>query len=277
MSQALISVEELSAILQQPELMLLDASMQNPLPGTKNVVGQEAIPGSLRFDLEQVFSDPDAAFPHTRLSSEMFESHARALGVRSDSSIVVYDNMGIYSAPRAWWMLRAMGHNNVRVLNGGLPAWKKAGLDTAEHCTKQDDGDFVASPVAELFIDAPELAQSLGESRLQIVDARSSARFYGKEPEPRAGVRSGHIPGAQCLHYRELTQGGLLQSDKVLEQLFAERNIEKDATVVFSCGSGITACIQALAAFQLGYQHIRVFDGSWAQWGATHSLPVALD
>lgn len=277
-STALISVAELHTMLEDPDLLILDASMEKPLPGTQNQISGDGVPGAIRFDLETVFSNVSAAFPHTRLSVDSFQKQAKSLGINNRSRVVVYDNMGIYSSPRAWWMLKWMGHNNVFILDGGLPAWINAGYTTSAGSKIPSLGDFDASVNPLSFIDVPELLNNLQASQypesMTILDARSPGRFLGLEPEPRAGVRSGHIPGAKCLHFRLLTQDGFLVSPKELAALFAQRAPDKDSTLVFSCGSGITACILALGAHEIGYEKLRVFDGSWAQWGATHALPV---
>lgn len=274
MSEPLICVEQLLDMKSDENLIILDASMLHPLPGQNNDVEQGAIPGAIRFDIEEVFSDKQAPFPHSRLTASQFQSAIRKLGVNKASKLVVYDNMGIYSSPRAWWLLKSMGASEVFVLDGGLDAWLKAGHSLVTHSEAQSSGNFESEAEGNLFIDSPEILRNLDKPNIQIIDARSHSRFLGLEAEPRVGVRSGHIPGSVNIHFRELTENGSMKTKHQLEALFSQRKISHDATLIFTCGSGITACILALAAEQIGYKKLRVFDGSWAEWGASPSLPV---
>ncbi|MCC2605873.1 sulfurtransferase [Planctobacterium marinum] len=277
MSKNLITVPQLKAILGADNLVLLDASMATPLPGVSNDLTQGFIPGALRFDLEKVFIDKCNALPHTMPDANLFQEEARKLGIDHNSLVVVYDNMGLYSAPRAWWMFRAMGHENVKILDGGLPGWKAQGENVSELEAAPTLGDFQANPQPLKFIVADELLQRIASAEIRVLDARSEPRFKGWEAEPRQGVRSGHMPGAQCLHFRTLTRQGQLKPESELEMLFSSLNLQVSEPLVMTCGSGITACILALAADELGYQDIRVYDGSWAEWGADERLPVVAD
>ncbi|BDX07409.1 sulfurtransferase [Planctobacterium marinum] len=270
----LMSVAELKSALNNPKLVLLDASMVAPLPGVSNDMQQGAIPGALRFDLEQVFVDAQNSLPHTMPDAQLFQKEARKLGINRDSEIVIYDNMGLYSSPRAWWMFRAMGHLKVKLLNGGLPAWKATGEAISELSTAEKEGDFVALPHSQCFISAPEIVSVLHSQQFRILDARSAPRFNGEEDEPRKGVRSGHMPGASCLHFRSLVESGKLKPTEALKAAFSDLGVTTQHTLVMTCGSGITACILALAAHESGFANIRVYDGSWSEWGADKSLPL---
>ncbi|MGL4207416.1 MAG: sulfurtransferase [Aeromonadaceae bacterium] len=269
----LVSVAWLAAHLGDPQLVVLDAHMQPPsAPASEAPVVQ--IPGARRFDFDKQICAPDTSLPHMLPTPELFSQRVQALGLDNDSLIVVYDRIGIFSAPRAWWMLRAMGHNRVAVLDGGLPAWLAAGHATEpEHPYQGAQGNFVAQLQPGLFCDADTVAQELVSGRRPVLDARSEARFKGLEPEPRAGLRAGHMPGAVNLPFGKLQQNGKMRAAEELKAEFAPLLGEGQAPI-FSCGSGVTACILALGAELAGYQGLTVYDGSWSEWGSDPSRPV---
>lgn len=269
----LVSVAWLAAHLGDPQLVVLDAHMQPPsAPASEAPVVQ--IPGARRFDFDKQICAPDTSLPHMLPTPELFSQRVQALGLDNDSLIVVYDRIGIFSAPRAWWMLRAMGHNRVAVLDGGLPAWLAAGHATEpEHPYQGAQGNFIAQLQPGLFCDADTVAQELVSGRRPVLDARSEARFKGLEPEPRAGLRAGHMPGAVNLPFGKLQQNGKMRAAEELKAEFAPLLGEGQAPI-FSCGSGVTACILALGAELAGYQGLTVYDGSWSEWGSDPSRPV---
>lgn len=273
-TQGLISITQLSSNLHEPTLVVLLADMQDPVAADEACTSQY-VPFTQRFDFDKEICHPQSPYPHTMPTAAQFERQVRALGINANSQIVVYDSKGIYSAPRAWWMFKSMGHNNVWVLDGGLPAWQSSGLSlTAEILKKQRPGDFDAKPQCGCWRNTDEVFDHLGDPATCLLDARSAGRFHAQSPEPRAGVRSGHIPGSINLHYADCIEQGFLKSPQQLQHLFEQAQVQKSQQLVFSCGSGVTACLLALAAYQAGFIQLSVYDGSWTEWGSRGDLPV---
>ncbi|GAA3376793.1 sulfurtransferase [Streptomyces racemochromogenes] len=227
------------------------------------------IPGARPFDLDGALSDHAAAVPHTMPSPADFAEALCGLGVHDTDTVVVYDGAGIYSSARAWWMLRAMGFDRVAVLDGGLPAWVAAGLDVEAGAAAYEGprGSFTARPRSGLLVDAGTVADALSDPAAAVFDARSRERFAGTAPEPRPGLRGGHMPGAVNLPFGEL-QGpdGLMRPAGELRAAFGALAGDRER-LLFSCGSGVTACVLALGATLAGYGRTAVYDGSWSEWG----------
>ncbi|MFT2090809.1 sulfurtransferase [Paraglaciecola sp. 2405UD69-4] len=272
----LVSTEWLQDHLVDENIVVLYTQMDNPVTGEKDTPPLGYIPNSVFFDFETVFCDTESKWPHTMLSETRFSQELGKLGLCSDCLVVVYDNKGIYSSPRVWWMLRSMGFEQVYVLDGGLPKWLKEGRDFHKSLsTRKPVKQVSVSQNSGFFISAENILKD--HHSLQILDARSQGRFYGTAPEPREGLRSGHAPGAINLPFTDLVDGAELKSTAELTSIFESLNLALDEQLVFSCGSGVTACILALAASQVGYQNLVVYDGSWAEWGAREELPVVLN
>jgi thiosulfate/3-mercaptopyruvate sulfurtransferase len=273
----LVETDWLASHLDTPGLVILDGSMH--LPTAKRDARAEYlvehIPGALFFDIDDI-ADEKSPLPHMLPSSTKFASRIKKMGIGDGMHVVAYDSEGLYSAARVWWMFRAMGHEEVRVLNGGLKKWKAEGraLEDGEP-RRRSERHFTARLNAELVRDVADVKGLIGSKAAQIVDARAAARFEGSVPEPRAGLRSGHIPGSRNVPFASLLEAdGTLKGAPELRAIFAKAGVDAGKSVVASCGSGVTAGVIALALAVLGRPDAAVYDGSWTEWGGNPALPI---
>lgn len=268
----LVSVEWLKDHASTKELVILDGTIAKVTAQGSEALKLKYIPNAQFFDIKKEFSIQEAPFPNTMISVEVFEDKAQKLGIDNTSCIVVYDAYGLYSAARVWWMFKTMGFENIAILDGGLPAWVEAGNKVFEQPFKSGNrGNFKAQYTAGMLHDHNPVLRAIDQDHIDILDARSKDRFLGLVDEPRKGLRSGHIPSSKSLPYASLLNGSYLKPEHELKELFSDF---ADKQLIFSCGTGITACVLAFGAAIAGIDRVSIYDGSWTEWGSMVHLPI---
>lgn len=270
-----VDADWLQSNLHKPGLTVVDGSWYLPAQQRDARAEYAAghIPGAVFFDHDQVV-DPRSSLPHALPPPEEFARQVGALGITQADDIVVYDGPGLFSSARTWWLFRTMGAKSVRILEGGFDGWKRDGRPVSAEPTKIAPSVFTPDFDAGRVVSFDQMRRIVETREAQVADARPTGRFEGSEPEPRPGLRSGHMPGAANLPVSSLSRDGRLLAEQELRQLLAKAGIEPDRPVVASCGSGVSAAAIVLALDVLGYHGARLYDGSWSEWGARPDTPV---
>lgn len=279
MANTLVSVDWLLEHLDDSNVIVLDASYHLPTakrdPDAEFV--KQHIPGALRFDIDEI-SDHDAELPHMLPTADQFDEAMQDLGVGAGMQVIVYDSLGLFSAARAWWMFRYFGHDDVAILDGGLPAWINAGqaVESGRGRVIPPPYPFKSQVHSNWVVDAQDLLDNINSNEYLVLDARANPRFRGEAAEPRPGMRAGHIPGSANVPFSDLldAESGCFQSSEVVRERFAEAGVDHRPVVV-SCGSGVTACVLALGLELAGLPEPKLYDGSWSEWGGRDDLPIA--
>jgi len=270
----LVSTEWLAAHLN--DVRVVDASWYMPNDKRDPHAEFEAahIPGAVHFDIDAI-ADRSTDLPHMMPSAGAFAKAVGALGIGNGDTVVVYDGSGIFSAPRVWWMFKAMGHDQVKVLDGGFPKWRREVRPIETGAVRPESQIFRASLRPAIMRDFDDVMNIVKDHSAQIADARSPGRFTGSEAEPRAGVRGGHMPGAANVHFRTLlTAEGTFRPQAQLREIFEKADVDTQKPIVTSCGTGVTAAILMLALDEIGAKDTALYDGSWTEWGARPEAPV---
>ncbi|HEX2885036.1 3-mercaptopyruvate sulfurtransferase [Vineibacter terrae] len=274
---ALVSTEWLAAHLDAPDVRVVDGSFYLPAQNrdAKAEYAAQHIPGAVFFDIDEI-ADSDSPLPHMMPSPEKFSSRVRRLGLGDGVRVVVYDGNPMMGACRVWWMFRAFGHKDVAVLDGGLPKWQREGRPVTDEPAMPRERHFTARLDSTLVRDAAQVKRLLDSKAEQVVDARAAPRFRGEAPEPRPGLRLGHMPGALNLPYADLidARSGTMLPQEALKQRLAAAGIDATRKVTASCGSGVSACVVALGLYLTGAREAAIYDGSWAEWGSREDTAI---
>lgn len=278
-SSFFVTADWLAEHLSDPALQVLDARMLPP--GQENERNIQAeyqakhLPGAPFFDIEAL-SDHTSAYPHMLPRAETFAVAMRELGISSDKHLVVYDEGNLFSAPRAWWMLREFGVAKVSILAGGLKGWEEAGYELESSAVTLPEAEFEARFDPQVVKRLTDVLLISHEGGAQIVDARAANRFKGEVDEPRPGLHRGRIPNSLNVPWNTLVEEGQLKSPEQLKAIFSQQGVDLTKPIVTSCGSGVTAVVVILALTTLGVENVRLYDGSWGEWGSRDDLPIAV-
>jgi thiosulfate/3-mercaptopyruvate sulfurtransferase len=273
-----VSPDWLAERLNQPSVVPVDGSWYLPAQN-RNAQAEFAeahVPGAAFFDIDAL-ADTGTPLPHMLPEPDWFGREAGALGIPSDATLVVYDGAGLFSAPRVWWTLKVYGARDVRLLDGGFPAWTAAGLPVEAGRSRRQPAIFRAAAPGSAVAALADVRGALADGSAQVVDARPAARFAGAAPEPRPGLAAGHMPGSHSVPATDVIANGRLKAPADLEAVFTAAGVDPARPIITSCGSGVTAAILTLALARLGHTETRLYDGSWAEYGARADLPVARD
>lgn len=269
-----VSTDWLAEHLGDPDIVIVDGTWHLPTAGRDAAAEFEAghIPGAVHFNIDAM-ADTSSGLPHMLPDAPTFARMAGALGIASDKTIIVYDEHGLFSAPRVWWTLKVMGARDVKILEGGGPKWRAENRPLESGQANRAPATFEAKK-NEDAITGFETVLAATRSGAQILDARPASRFSGAAPEPRPGLRAGHIPGSRNLPFTDLVADGKLKSQREIETIIAQAGIDPAQPVITSCGSGVTAALLALALDVIGASKVVLYDGSWAEWGAREDAPI---
>jgi thiosulfate/3-mercaptopyruvate sulfurtransferase len=272
--KSLISVNWLFKNKDHPELIILDASPRRNKSKLTAEYPELKIKGARIFDMETCFLDKKSPIPNMFPSESEFARECGKLGISNKSIIVVYDNLGIYTSPRVWWMFRSMGHKNIGVLDGGLSAWKNQNYECETRFLEDyQSKNYNAEYQSDHVIGSKEVLENIASQEMILIDARSEGRFLGEIPEPRENMENGHIPNSLNLPFRTVLEKGKMKSKSELNRIFKNFDLQT-RKIAFTCGSGITACIILLAFEQVSSNQKALFDGSWSEWGQMDQFPV---
>ena len=270
-----VDVKWLHEHMNDPTISIVSSSGQMPTASGEGTCdfNERHIPGSVYFDID-VIADQDAPLAHTLASPEAFAREVGQLGISEQDTIVVYDGIGIFSAARVWWNFRIMGAKNVFILDGGFPAWVAAGLPIETTSSNPSPQTFNATDNTSSAVFFDEMNVLIGKGDTQVADARANGRFTGEDPEPREGMRSGHMPGAKSVPFTQLLEDGKLRPADQLREVFHKAGIELGAPIVTTCGSGVTAAVLVLALETIGHENNMIYDGSWTEWGGRKDTDI---